>query len=363
MMQEVGKRISDKYGGHPYGRGFRAKCPAHSGKSNNSLSITWYRAQWRIQCFAGCNFSDILEAVGLTLADLRGSSSISLLPTHFIQTEAGPACVAPETRHAVYSALLHLLPLHAQHRQALQRRGLSNQHIMCGQYRSLGAGRARVSRELVDRFGASICASIPGLYLKCVDGGTWWSIAGASGLLIPIRDLQGRVIAFKIRADDENGNGRYTTLSSRRHGGASPGSNLHISLHSPPTETVRLTEGELKADIATALSNVLSLGVPGVGEWRRALPVLKSLQSQRVLLAWDADWRSNRAVARTLGEVAIELRRSGYHVEMEFWPPKYGKGIDDVFASGHTPERRHWTAALAVQRRGTTRQITQVNHD
>jgi hypothetical protein len=43
--------------------------------------------------------------------------------------------------------------------------------------------------------------------------------------------------------------------------------------------------------VATALSGVLTLGIPGVAPWRMALKVLEQLQPKTVLLAWGANWR------------------------------------------------------------------------
>ena len=173
------------------------------------------------------------------------------------------------------------------------------------------------------------------------------------GLLIPVRDVDGRIVALKIRADQAGDGPRYTTLSSKKHGGPGPGAQCHVPLHPGlATDVVRITEGELKADVATVLSGVLTLGIPGVAQWRMALPILEAFQPKTILLAWDADWRRNPAVACSLADAAQELTQQGYHVQFEYWCPDQGKGIDDVLSAGHVPERRHWTYALAAKTRG-----------
>jgi hypothetical protein len=58
---------------------------------------------------------------------------------------------------------------------------------------------------------------------------------------------------------------------------------------------------------------------------------------KRVLLAFDADWRTNSHVAHALGHVAMALVEAGYAVEVEDWEPTLGKGIDDLLAAGHRP--------------------------
>jgi hypothetical protein len=112
---------------------------------------------------------------------------------------------------------------------------------------------------------------------------------------------------------------------------------VHVPLHSSQSDTVRLTEGELKADVATELSRLLTFSIPGVAMWRKALPVLDVLQPKQVLLAFDADWRTNPHVAQALGQAVAALVGAGYTVEVESWDPALGKGVDDVFAAGHTP--------------------------
>lgn len=52
------------------GGGWRARCPAHGGKSA-SLSITaGENGTLLVHCFAMCAISDVLAAVGLTVSDL-----------------------------------------------------------------------------------------------------------------------------------------------------------------------------------------------------------------------------------------------------------------------------------------------------
>jgi hypothetical protein len=50
---------------------WRAKCPAHNGTNPNVLSIgETSDGTTLIKCFAGCNVSDVVSAVGLQLGDL-----------------------------------------------------------------------------------------------------------------------------------------------------------------------------------------------------------------------------------------------------------------------------------------------------
>ena len=62
------------------------------------------------------------------------------------------------------------------------------------------------------------------------DGRRWWSLAGAAGLLIPVRNLDGHIVALKVRADVPGDGPKYTTISSAKHGGPSPGAQVHVPL-------------------------------------------------------------------------------------------------------------------------------------
>jgi DNA primase len=248
-------------------------------------------------------------------------------------------CAAPATLDRVYCVLLAALPLAPSHRQTLRQRGLADAEMLRRQYRTFPLqGRAALAKHLVEQLGVDLCAQVPGFYLATYEGRCWWSLAGAAGLLIPVRSLDGHIVALKVRADAPGEGAKYTTISSAKHGGPSPGAQVHVPRHDGLRgETIRLTEGELKADVATVLSGVLTISVPGVAMWRKVLPVLKALQPQRVLVAFDADWRTNPHVAQALGQAVAALVGAGYTIEVESWPPALGKGIDDVLAAGRTP--------------------------
>jgi len=191
---------------------------------------------------------------------------------------------------------------------------------------------------LVEDFGAEVCAHIPGLYRAERGGQHWWSLAGASGLTIPVRDIDGRIVGLKIRADHPEKSHKYTYVSSAKYGGPGPGAQVHMPLHALfSAAPVRITEGELKADVATVLSGVLTIALPGVTLWRQALPLLEALQPTQVLLAFDTDWRMNAHVARALTQTALALVAAGYKVMVETWDASQGKGIDDVLRAGYTP--------------------------
>ena len=265
------------------------------------------------------------------------------------------------TLNQVYHRLLAMLLLETRHRQALRARGLSDTDILRRGYRSLpGPGRARIASMLVEQFGPALCATVPGIVQRPGNRSAYSTLSGSPGLLIPVRTQDSAIVGLVVRVDDPGDGGKYRWLSSRYHDGPGPLVACHAPMFAGDTRTVRLTEGALKADVATALSGVLTLGLPGVAPWRLAIPVLSRIKPATILLAFDADWRDNRHVAKPLGDCAWTLNDLGYHLQFEFWQPRLGKGVDEVLANGHEPERRHWTQALAASARGQARLISEV---
>jgi hypothetical protein len=254
----------------------------------------------------------------------------------------------PDTLHRAYSGLLARLQLAQRHRAALRGRGLSDEQIDRRQYCTLPArGRARLARDLREQLGDALL-SVPGFVVKPGAGGRpYVSLAGASGLLVPVRGVAGLVVALLVRRDDAgDGRGKYLYLSSVGAGGPGPGSPAHVPLGTgAPVETVRLVEGILKADVAAALSGLPSVGAAGLA-WRPAVPVLRALGTRAVRLAYDADARCNPHVARALISTAAGLTGAGLAVELERWPAPH-KGIDDALAGG---------AAIEVLVAGAARQ-------
>ena len=242
----------------------------------------------------------------------------------------------------VYRAVLAQLTLSHAHRADLLRRGLGDVAIEAGLYRSLSkTGRAGLARELVERFPARLLASVPGFSVREGERGSYPSFGGTPGLVIPVRDVHGLVVALKVRRDDDE-EPRYLYVSSTARGGPGPGAPVHVAYPSGWDESawpgsdrlLRLTEGELKAHVATALSGVLTVSVPGVSAWRGALAVLAALAPSRVLLAFDADALSNPHVAQAAEATAAALVERGFEVAVESWDPALAKGIDDALAAG-----------------------------
>ena len=252
-----------------------------------------------------------------------------------------PAKPTPEianitTRDLVYRRLLERFTLTSEHRSNLGSRGLTADQIDGGGYGSLPErDRREKVFALVEEFGKRDILATPGFYEQ--DGEV--RVYARPGMLVPVRDLAGRVQAVCIRADGAPKGRKYTWLSSVKiEGGVGPGSPIHAALGlAPPQRTIRITEGALKADIAARLSGVPTIAVPGVGNWKGTIQVLKDARAETARIAYDADARSNIHVANPLRDLFDALAEAGFRVELEVWDESDGKGIDDLLHAGKTP--------------------------
>jgi hypothetical protein len=260
----------------------------------------------------------------------------------------GPERADADTLHQIYGALLAALPLSTAHRDNLRRRMLRDAEIDQRGYGTLPVrGRAAVARGLQDRFG-DVVLRVPGVIVRDGQRGPYLTLAGAAGLVVPVRDPQGRVVAVKVRRDNSDGS-RYSCLSSAKYGGPGPGSSAHVPLGvQAPAEVLRVTEGELKADLSTLLSSLPTISAPGATNWRLSLDTIKALQAKTVRLAFDADARAKRPVAQALLACAGALAAEGLAVELERWDISDGKGLDDLLAAGKQPELLKGDAAVAA---------------
>ena len=224
----------------------------------------------------------------------------------------------PSILNRAYSSLLNRLILFPGHKEDLKRRGLSDFEIEARGYKSLFPNqRTETANSLADELTPDVFRTIPGFYVR---NGSGFGIAGAPGLLIPCRDLNGRLVALKVRSASPGPN-RYTYLSSKSFGGSSPGAPIHVPISNDEinSDILRLTEGELKADIATALSTTLTISVPGVNAWRNLIPVVQEINPKKVFIAFDMDWKTNDFVHRALIDLACCISTHGFQTEIETW--------------------------------------------
>jgi hypothetical protein len=331
---------------------WQACCPAHDD-SGPSLSITQKGdGDLLLHCFAGCPTRSVLDAVGLRFPDLhpggrwlsRKKGKVAKEPARATEKPLAPIGL----REHVYTWFLTelrnnggLLP---EHQAELTRRGLSSWDITTHNYQSLGPHAHRAARVIHKEVGDGIF-TVPGfkkpwLWLK--SQGPTPEPVHTQGLVIPVRDPQWRIQALQVRTGEAGR--KYVWFSSQQASASSP---AHVPIH--PTgdayPVVRITEGPLKADVATALDrSLLTLGVASVMTWQAALPFLEQLGAKTVHVAFDSDWKAKPQVAAQRHQLAQALLGAGYKVVLEDWPEAW-KGIDDLLRAGQRPVTTEWAPA------------------
>ena len=236
-----------------------------------------------------------------------------------------------------YRAVLEQLALDAGDRAALRARGLDDEAIGANGYRSLQIReRHRLALAVINAVGEHDAAGVPGIAWKEEGRRGWHVLAGAPGLVIPVRDLDGRVVALKVRRRDPCDGPRYLYVASAKHGGASANAALHVPVAARALRStvplLVLTEGELKADTSTALCGSPVVSIPGVGSWRMGVDLALAWGAERVAVALDMDRFTNRVVAEAAQSIVNELRRERVRVSLWQWDRRF-KGLDDYLAA------------------------------
>jgi hypothetical protein len=263
-------------------------------------------------------------------------------------TRAPSNChIAPlERRDRVYRRLLAAAALGDEQRDALRRRGFSDEEIARRGYGYLPNGRFRwvTARDLC---GGNVgeLVGVPGFYEKPAGKNPYWTITGLAGQLIPARDPAGLIRGLRVRPDDQSGGGKYRWLSSgNKPGGAGSGVHCHVSrplTRKAAADELWITEGEFKADLASERLGAVVVSVPGVGSWAKALADLAVLLpgGGRVVLALDLEWATNGSVHAAFWGLKQACAALGYEVGVATWPDVKMK-LDDLLTTGGTPEIR-----------------------
>lgn len=234
----------------------------------------------------------------------------------------------------VYRAVLVELTLTDRHRQQLVQRGLTDPDLARAGYRSLPSGcRAGIARRLRDVFPDELLLTVPGIIDRDGPHGRYLTLGGAPGLIIPIRTVGGLIVGLVVRPDEPGDGGKYRWISSTPSG-PSPTARVHIPASSEPRQRVIVTEGSLKADIASALAPGRTIiGLPGPHVTDEAIAVLRALGAREALLALDSDAATNPHVARAQLDGLLRLRAEGFVEGRVKWAPELGKGLDDLLAT------------------------------
>lgn len=231
-----------------------------------------------------------------------------------------------EARHATYSALLSKLSLAPDHKENLLNRGLSSDDIKRLEYRTTPvAGMLQIAKQL--QTDGLYLAGVPGFYRD--DSGSWTFIHEKRGILIPVRDMFGRIQGLQIRRDNVQKRKFRWVSSTEMNDGCKAEGWTHLA--GPVRPLLVLTEGPMKADIINALTGLTVLAVPGVNTLTQLEATLTELRSEglvEVKTAFDMDFASNHHVQNGYNSLLQLLGDMGFRYGTYLWDPAY-KGLDD----------------------------------
>ena len=135
-------------------------------------------------------------------------------------------------------------------------------------------------------------SGVPGFYHN--DEGQWTFIKNFRGILIPVRNHEGKIQGLQLRRDDVSKRKFRWVSSAGRQDGSKAECWTHLV--GPPQETVIITEGPMKADVIHSLTGQTVLAVPGVNSLNHLKATLKYLKengTKQIMTAFDMDYLTN----------------------------------------------------------------------
>ncbi|HBJ2623118.1 TPA: DUF3854 domain-containing protein [Clostridium botulinum] len=158
------------------------------------------------------------------------------------------------------------------------------------------------------------------------------------GYFIPYYDYKNRLVGMQYRLmqplyDDKGKLIRYLWYASKEISCGSP-IDYHVPQKLQLDDVILITEGALKAKIASEIIGVCSLAEAGVSNYRKLITELQLLEKQenkkyKILLALDMDKYTNPDVIAAEINTVSMLKALGYSITIIEWDINEGKGIDD----------------------------------
>ena len=249
---------------------------------------------------------------------------------NIIQFDPSPIIDCPvtdiETRHATYSALLSKLSLSQDHRQNLLSRGLNDDDIARLGYKTTPVvGMTAIARQLQKE--GHYLAGVPGFFRN--ENGEWTFFQKLRGIIIPVRDICGRIQGLKIRLDNVQKRKFRWFASTDMPDGCHAENWTHIV--GEIRHTVLITEGPMKADIIHTLTGLTVVAVSGVYSLKHLEETLKILRQKgvsEIMTAFDMDMTINFHVREAYEKLLELLNDMNFKYGTYVRDPRY-KGLDD----------------------------------
>ncbi len=339
---------------YPSAQVFDIQCPFCDQKNSKHLHVLVREGVWNcIKCGSGGGMLDLLQFMRGTNESRKEAleeiekyvsngckvKTPTTKPSALVKDNAQKAVdysgmykiASIEKRHAAYSVLLNYLDLKSEHERNLRERGLEN----VSEYRS--APNYTQTRRLTTKVDLS---GVPGFYYH---DGYWRFRMEKSGILIPVRDVEGRIQGLQVRRDNGAAQ-KYRWVSTGATRFASmKGTRSECFCHfigDPNARRVYITEGPIKANVIHAYTGWTVVAVPGVSSLKNLVKMLKNLPNlTEARIVFDMDIVKKREVCKGAKKIRDLLER-----ELNIKGVIYGwdrevKGLDDYLHMRYTKKR------------------------
>lgn len=292
------------------------------------------------------------EYVGQPTYSAQKAKSEHLVKTAKSIVEQNARLAPKHVINATYRRFLSLCVLSNTHRESLHARGLSDQHIAHFGFKSVPISyeeRNQIVETLV--MEGYRLEGVPGFY---VNRGKWDINLRHTGILIPYISLQNKLLGFQVRLDkpikEQRKDGtikliRYLWVTSTDlNNGCSRSTIPHITSTKKVERTIFFTEGALKADVASALSERTFVAIAGVTQYSILPALFNQLRIsgvKHIVDCFDADYKRNPNVAAARQRLKEEVLKANLQYFRLDWDESDGKGIDDFLFNVPRGQRKY----------------------
>jgi hypothetical protein len=232
--------------------------------------------------------------------------------------------------------IFNQLSLNQRHREDLERRGLNDELIRVGGFKSV---------EQWQRLNIDVSHRLAGVSIN------GRSLITQAGYIWPIKNPTGQIVAWQLRLDEAHDRGRFrwpTSATKKRPNGSTahlPNGELPIACHRPTTgqpltDAIELCEGTgVKPFITTIRLNRITLGAAG-GNFAVSPETFKSyldelsteLRTKQLILNPDAGAVANPHVMPQYEATYNLVTSWGYELKFRWWgqATKRERDIDEI---------------------------------
>lgn len=298
------------------------RCPVCASDDCSGGTIKLYAL------FKGISFKDAVRELKSQQYSDNKFSFIQTVP----QTKQAEK-LPPNKISSTYKAFLSKCVLLNVHKKDLLERGLTEEAIKNGMYKTVphGENLKRIISELIAE-GYQLLG-VPGFYQDEETKEIRANVDFIYGYFVPVFSYRGHIKGMQIRLEKtKNPKKRYFWFSSTDlFNGCTCSGHVHF-IGKKEVQKAYLTEGPLKATVASFLSGRTFIAIPGVNATSALTEFLSKLYKQgyikTIVNTLDMDRYTNPNVAKAIEKIKEIVIGCGFKWEDCTWNPNF-KGIDD----------------------------------